>query len=170
MEFNTNQWHVKLYFWCLGVSDAFLNTYTDKHRSNLCHYIRTIFVWMPLALTVNIAFWLYVFYVLIYFPLTNFGVVNAGKVYGIVGFVTFVCIGSARLFSFVANKLAERRRERRQAALAEWWDGTTSSGAAAEKEEKGPGFIEVIWLYLVSMKQKVCPTIEFRTHRTKGGA
>lgn len=163
MELNPNQWHVKFYFWCLDVWDAFLDTYTDRHKSNLCQYIRTIFVWMPLAIVVNVGFWLYVLYTLLYFPLTHFGVAGSVAGYLVVGLIG----GSIWLHFFVKEKLAERRRERRWAA--ERASGIASSEATAEKEEKGPGFIEVIWLYLVAMKQKVCPTIEFRAGRAQEG-
>jgi hypothetical protein len=44
-----------------------------------------------------------------------------------------------------------------------------SETAEAEEDEKGPGFIEVIWLYLVAMKQKVCPTIKFTAGRAQEG-
>lgn len=161
MELNPNQWHVKFYFWCLDVWDAFLDTYTDRDRSNLCQYIRTIFVWMPLALVANIAFWLYLVYVLLYFPITHFGVIGIGG-----GYMTIAIIGGTiGIYFYLKEKLKQHRREQRRAA--ERTADVASSDAAVEKEERGPGFIEVIWLYLVATKQKVCPTIEFRANRMK---
>ena len=162
MELNPNQWHVKFYFWCLDVWDAFQESHTNRNRSNLCQYIRTIFVWMPLALVANIGFWLYTFYVLIYFPLTHFGVVGSGKGYGT---IALIC-GAISLYFYLKAKLKERREE--QQLAADLAAGVSSSGSRHfEEEEKSPGFIEVIWLYLVAMKQKVCPTIEFRAGRTQ---
>lgn len=163
MELNPNRWHVKFYFWCLDIWDAFLETHTDRHRSNLCQYIRTIFVWMPLVFVMNIGFLLYVLYTLFYFPVTSFGVMGTVVGYLVIGFI----VGSLLLYSFVKEKWAERRRERR--LVAEQTTSTTPSNAVAEQEEKGPGFIEVIWLYLVATKQKVCPTIEFKTDHVQGG-
>jgi uncharacterized membrane protein len=119
---------------------------------------------MPLALAVNVGFWLYTLYVLIYFPLTYFGVAGSGM-----GYVTLALVGGVIwLHFYVKEKLARHRHEQR------WTTERATSIASSdtttvEQEEKGPGFIEVIWLYLVAMKQKVCPTIEFNAGRTKEG-
>jgi uncharacterized membrane protein len=164
MELNRNQWHVKFYFWCLDVWDAFLETYTDRHQSNLCQYIRTIFVWMPLAFAMNVGLLLYALYVLFYYPLTRFGVIGSFK-----GYVTVTLIvGTIYLFFYMKKKRAERLREQRW-AHERATDVNSNDDEAEEKEKRGPGFIEVIWLYLVAMKQKVCPMIEFKAGRKQEG-
>ena len=66
------------------------------------------------------------------------------------------------------KKLADNRRMKVLTTTVEARINSSTSGADTN-ETAGPGFIEVIWLYLVAMKQKVCPTIEFKTIRRQGG-
>ena len=147
MRLNLNQWHVKLYFWCLDVWDSFQENYTTRDRANLCQYIRTIFVWMPLTLAAHIGFVLFTFYVLLYYPGTHFGAVGTISGY----FTVALIIGAFILYFKVEDKLKERRLKKEEQASAD----------VVEKEEKAPGFIEIVWLYLVTTKKKFCPTIEF---------
>ncbi len=167
MELNPNHWHVKFYFWCLDVWDAFLDTHTKRHTSNLCQYIRTIFVWMPLALVVNVGFWLYVFYALLYFPLTHFGVVGTAAGYLAIGLFIGAIWAFTWLYSFTEDRLDDRRYERHRAARRA---AIIALGGVTEQEERGPGFIEVIWLYLVAMKRRVCPMITFGADRMQEDA
>lgn len=161
MELNPEQWHVKFYFWCLDVWDAFVETHTDRDRSNICQYIRTIFPLMPLSIIVNVAFWLYVFYVLIYYPLTSFGVIGSGAGYLAVAFI----LGGFWLFFNKRKELKERRREEQVAEMLSGDDYFDDD--IAENQSKGPGFIEVVWQYLVSMKNKVCVPIYFRSNHPR---
>jgi hypothetical protein len=120
---------------------------------------------MPLAIVANIAFWAYAAFVLLYVPVTFFGVAGAGG-----GYLTVALIVGAICLCFYAKKKLEAyQREKR-------WEAERAAGMVSNEakvihnEDKGPGFIEVVWLYLVSMKQKVCPTIQFRTVRTQEGS
>jgi hypothetical protein len=164
VELNPNLWHVKLYFWSLDVWDAFQETHTDRHRSNLCQYIRTILVLMPVALVVNICFWLYLLYVLIYYPVTRFGVVGTGTCYLVVALMTGV--------SWLRSRMKEKRAKRRHDERSTYPQATRVSSSDTtddEQGDRGPGFIEMVCVYLVAMKQKVCPIIEFKSGRKQGG-
>lgn len=161
MELSKNQWHVKFYFWCLDVWDAYTESYTDRCRSNLCQYIRTIFVWMPLAIATQLAFYALAFYVLLYFPATHFSVPTTAKTYGVISIV----VGAIWLFGIAKSWLEEQDRKRGYEAFMESLNEEPVERAepvvAEPAEEKGPGFIEVVWTYLVAAKRKVCPIIEF---------
>ncbi len=61
--------------------------------------------------------------------------------------------------------MKEARREREVASSTD----DEVSVTPIQTEDKGPGFLEVVWLYLVAQKQKFCPTIEFRPAQNKEG-
>jgi hypothetical protein len=76
--------------------------------------------------------------------------------------------GAIYLFFYMKRKRAERRREQRW-ALERATDVDSNDDEADEEEARGSSFTEVIWLYLVAMKQKVCPMIEFKAGRKQEG-
>ncbi len=157
-----NQLHVKFYFWCLDVWDAFLRTRTSRRMYNQCQYIRTILIWMPLALIVNVAFWVYAFYVLVYFPFIRFGAVGSGVIYLMVVFVFGVILFCA----YVKEKLEDRWCEYCR-AVEQDADFALSDVTAAGKQKRDPGFFKTIWAYLVAAKQRICLTVELKDERTQ---
>ena len=140
IKLNHNQWHVRVFLWCLTTRDNFLGIYSNARSSgqtNLCHYIRVIFVTTPIVLILQIAFLGWVSYVLVAWPIASFGVmpwlytVGAIVLAGIVG-------------SLIVMAISELRTHRRV------------------KPEKSPGATALLWRFLVAQKQKVCPLIEIK--------
>lgn len=153
MELDKNSWHTRLYFWSLEVWDQFSDGYTDRSRSNLCHYLRTIFVWMPLAICSNILVYALAFCAFDYFPLTRFGVWGTAQGY----FWVAAILGGFLLFRFLKDIYDTRAMEaeaRRPSKLTE--------------DDEPPGFIRLCWEGLVAAKQKTCPPISFRDSQVNG--
>lgn len=152
LELDRDSWHVRLYHWSERVRDSFISTNSQPvRRTNLCMYLRTLFVWMPLALLAQV--WLVglVFYTFIYFPLANFGLFSMVRAYVIVVLI----IGSILAY----YRYKKYRKE--QAAMR--------SEPALPAANRGPGLLTVVMVYLRAAKQKICPFIEF-SYSKKGDA
>ncbi len=161
MELQDNQRHVRFYFWCLDVWDAFCDDWTPRSRSNLCQYLRTMFVLMPLAIFWHVALVCFGVFVLLLYPIATLGWVGTFALY----VLTAMCIGAYISGSYLREKMKEAKREREVTSSTD----DEVSVTPIPTEDKGPGFLEVVWLYLVAQKQKFCPTIEFRPAQKKEG-
>ena len=163
MNLNKNQWHVKFYFWCADVFDAYFESYSNRQRSNLCSYVRTIFVWMPMIIALQLTFYAFAFYVLFYFPATHFGGTVTGKFYGVVIAAVAAVLLVAKAKEWLDNEWQRRLHEQMMTTTDKSVTQKVQPTEAEQtpKKEGGPGFIEVVWTYLVASKRKICPIIEF---------
>jgi hypothetical protein len=156
MELQSSQWHVRLYLWSretwLHFWGRYFYEYQEK-RTNLCLYIRTLLVWMPLVVVLHLAVAAWLIFTFIYLPVVTFGLLplgvavakTAGVIVVLAGVVFIVVFGLAALSEFFESKpiSAEERRQR-----------------AAEKAAKPPGMIAVVGSYVVAKKRQICPTIQ----------
>ncbi len=145
MELRNHGRAARLYYWSAEVFDQFLHCEFGYSRTqtNLCAYCRTVFLWMPLALTINAATLALTVYATVAYPIILFGF----KAWGI----TVVALAAA------AGIIALRVREnKRVAAVA---DAPAKSSTQPQPTE--PGIAAIIGLRLMAAKSKVCPLITF---------
>jgi hypothetical protein len=162
MELNQSAWYVRLFFWSLGIWEAFQDylyrydrSYVEERGTNLCFFIRVTFVYMPLVLLLHIALVVAAVASLTALPIYLFGGIAYGWTLSAIAVVIGIIWG-------VKKKRALRRvteHERTQVEFAEHKHGVRPLEEATEP--RGPGFLDVLWVYLVATKKKVCPSVAF---------
>lgn len=150
MDLDRNKWYVKWFFWSLGICDEFTganNSYWCEDRTNLCHFCRVIFFYAPIILLLHAGLVASVIYVLIPMPISYFG--GSGYLWG---------LGAVALLALLVFVLKTVLR----------WLMSLPMPMPKPKvrpplpvELKGPGFLELVWEWLVAQKKKICPTIRF---------
>ncbi len=161
MKLQESQWHVQLYLWCRDTWNTFRDDNDWNTHHNLCLYIRSIILWAPLALLSQLALVAWAGYVLVYYPVTRIGWTGFFWEIGVVVGIAFAFL----LFMLIRKgirRLSQAWTNRRYRKL-EKLEGTKEDAEevlVTPEKDKGPGFIEVVFEYLVAMKQKTCPTIE----------
>ena len=131
--------------------------YDDEPRVgdtlNLCPLMRTIFVWAPLYfLLVSILVAGFAF-VLFYLPYTFGGIVGYANTYVIPGIFVGVILGIIFGYPFLTNYLGDKLED-----LDNRFDERKLEKAKRRAEGKYT-ILELIWKYIVSTKQKICPII-----------
>jgi hypothetical protein len=144
VNLNRSLWHVRLFFWSLAIWDTFKSPeISDLSRfekgTNLCHFMRVIFVWMPLVLSLHLLLLLFTVYVLLIYPLQHFNpffyVKTAGTIIGVTALALAVVLAVMLIKDFYHKKRDQALRRR--------------------------GFLSVIVAFFVAKKRKICPTIQF---------
>ena len=160
MELNRSMWHVRLFFWSLGIWGAFRNddyrydrSRVEERGTNLCFLVRVMVVYMPLVLLLHAAFATAAVASLTSLPIYLFG----GIAYGWTLTAIAVVVGT-----IWGVKVALRRAARRERTQVKFVERKREVQPTAEATEpRGPGFFEVLWAYLVAAKKRVCPSITF---------
>jgi hypothetical protein len=156
MNLYANQWHVRLYFWFLDLWDAFLETNSDREQTNLCQYIRMLFIWGPGIILTQLGLVAFGVYVLIWYPVTRFGWGWYGWGIGAIA----VIVGLVFAWSVVRDAVQERRYRARYAPKPHTPRPRREPEPEVEaKEERGPGLVAIIFAWMVAQKQKICPLI-----------
>lgn len=73
IELSEQTWAFKVYSLAVRIWSAFLNRPRDNRRTNVCQFIRTIFVWLPLTILIQLVFYAWAIYVVIVWPILTFG-------------------------------------------------------------------------------------------------
>ncbi len=147
LHLHKSQWHVRLFFWALENWDAFSGCTSDARmtgRTNVCHFIRTIFVAAPLAFASHAVFAAAVLYVVVYFPVTRFGAVNYVSTLVIFG----ATVGTVFLIRWLVG-LIPRRKPRAK-----------PDKQPSEFGKKFSGFVDILIEWAVAQKRRVCSLIE----------
>lgn len=155
MELNKNIWYVRLFFWSLGIWEAFRdgNYRYDRERvevfgTNLCFFVRVVVLYMPFAILLNVVSVALAVASLTLLPIYFFGGVTYGWILGAIALVIGVMWGVKTVRGGIMwVRFVERKRMVRRAREA--------------MKPGEPGFLEVLWAYLVATKKKVCPSIAF---------
>lgn len=151
LNLSANKWHVQLYKWCHQVSVACWRKnpefwMDDYKRTNLCQFIRTIFVSAPLALALNLVFWAWVGFVFFYWPISHLGVgsyaIGLGLIAACFAIAVGVIGGSVTGISYVAKKRSERRQRLRN------------------EPPKEPGMLSLMWQYVRDRHNQFCVMIK----------
>ena len=161
MILNESQWHVRLYRWCRTVWNTFRDDNDWGEQDNLCKYIRSIFVWAPLAVLSQVALFAWAGYVLFYYPITRLG--WFGFAYEVLFVVTIAAIYllCMHLQKSIREGRSARKRQRssgRRESLEYQVKALQNSSPSLKR--KGIAFVELVFDFLVAMKEKTCPTIE----------
>lgn len=152
IQLSHDQWHVRLFFWSLGVWDDFLGGNDVAHvestgRTDLCHYLRVIFLWMPLVFILHAATLGFVLYVFVYYQITRFGFDGWGMMFGVI----FTAVGLIVLIKFVYNQLEERKyRSKRREYLS-------------DRQSVRPSRVGLVTLtikMIAAKKERICPLIQ----------
>ena len=154
-------WHARLFQVANDIWQKFLEGY-EYHdvQTNRCYYIRTILFSAPFAILVNLGLVVSAVYVLTYKPYSYFGwtpFIGAAVIVGVV-------IGGSFVRAFIQKHMPDTyldRMEASQKAVA------NAERKAACKEEKGPGFFELVWGWLKDFKEAHCPIINFLDEETE---
>ena len=116
MDLNITKWYVRLFFWSLGMWDRFWHGWDTGHRyeqrTNLCHFVRVICVWMPLVLALHVALGLATAFVLVALPIRFFGWGTYLPTLMVLGLIA-VLVG-AIILAVVILKAWQRGRERKE--------------------------------------------------------
>lgn len=152
IKLTTKSWHVRLFYWSERMWKMFADSWneTNSPSTDLCTYIRTMFVLMPLALCINAVFWAAVGYVALYFPFRTFGAQNIGM--AAAGLV--VLFFGAWLLLFVATHLWRGVRD----LAGDVVESLPKKRPAAKTAE--PSIFNLFWRYIVDAHNKVCVIVK----------
>jgi hypothetical protein len=142
MYINPQSWHARLFFMSLEVWSKFKTGYHHapsryKKGTNICFYIRTITVWMPLVLLSHILIAAGFVYVVFIYPVNAFGFQDYFTTIAIITGITIgacsILLGVLWCTDTIANKIKDlSRREVRDGLTArdivlEWIESKTSN-------------------------------------------
>lgn len=162
-------WHARLFFWSLCIWLKFkygqywkgqLSKY--ERQTNLCFYMRTIIVWMPLVLGLHLMVWGALFYVSFILPGELFGFKAFGK------FWLFVLLAAALVAAVIfggivyEENIEPKIRPKIRSYVRKRKEEKRAAVAAKPPEPKGMSGWEVLITWLVARKQAICPFISFQ--------
>lgn len=175
MNLNENAFSYKLYMACWLITkklqgkerDDLNRRYVDNDGNpviggllNLCPMMRTIFVWTPLYFSLIAILIASYSYVLFYLPYTFGGIVGYANTYVIPSIIAGIIVGC--IFGF---PILSRYLDSKAADYADTYDNYLERARAkklAKEKRIAEGkctVLELIWKYIVSTKQKMCPII-----------
>lgn len=163
MQMDRGQWHVRWFFWSLGIWDEFTDHnstwHTEENGTNLCHFIRVTLVWVPLVFLINIFVYGAALATLTLVPVVLFGFTTY------IAFIVATAIVIAVVWASKYSSYKRRHREREQ-RFRETYSADSSTAAssadATPMAAGAPGFFKTLWAFIVAGKQKICPMITFR--------
>ena len=151
MNLNRGQWHVRLFFWALGIWDEFARngdtSYQYVDGTNLCHFVRTITVYAPLVILLHGGLIAAAVYSVILLPVELFGAVTYSRI-----LAGLVLLAGA----VIGIKALVRYREKRS-----WMKPEVRIVKAPPPIATGPSFWAIMLEWLISQKKKICPMIRF---------
>ncbi len=167
MELQRKQWFVHWFFVSLAIITRFSDGYMwyDERRykdgTNLCHFMRVIFMWAPLVVLLNLTAYVLVLCALIVTPIYMFGVSAYLAIILGLGASVALIIGASIVLMLLGEHARDVEKRRRAARFAK---SEQEEGSTAKVEPpKGPKFSAVVWQYAVAIKHRFCPTLTFKT-------
>ena len=154
MQLDSSRWFVRWYFWSQGIWDEFSDRSdlwrVEEKGTNLCHFMRVTLVWAPLVLLLNIAVYGAAIASLTVVPVVLFG------------FTFYLSlIGALATIALIVWAIKRDRTTTPERQPLETRTRATEPVVEKPRVGAGPGFWKTLWLYLVAVKAKVCPTITF---------
>jgi hypothetical protein len=155
---DTTKWYVRWFFWSADIWLTFREREyammeLRERGTNLCFFIRTMFVSAPLVILLHIFVYGTAVVAVTYWPV---------KVFGAVGYLSTLLVGgSIALTIFLRNKSRESKRkleETRQRVMAQYTEAMVAEYVALPAS---PTFRSVAWEWILAQKKKVCPLITF---------
>ncbi|MFZ2484641.1 MAG: hypothetical protein WAX80_01675 [Minisyncoccia bacterium] len=160
MDLDRELWYVRWFFWSLDIWDDFNDNNTQwKYRNgtNLCHFMRVIFVWCPLVLLLHLVLYASAIVVVTALPIYLYGGTSYAWVIGTIVATCVSIIVAKRFLKWVEVEEVPHRIKQIYVGLATRI--VNSSPSKPVKTE--PSFLKVILEYIVAAKKKICPTITF---------
>lgn len=157
LQLSRNKWYTKVFFAGMEICAKFtrktylINWY--NHRDNLCHFIRTIVVYIPLIILAHLATIGAMLGALVILPIRFWGVGNLAEFarFGLLGIGTV--IGSFFLIAYVYENWHIIRE----------WFGIKKKQIPKEPKIKEPSFLKIWGHYLKEKKDNnLCALIEFK--------
>lgn len=165
LEIDKASWHAQVYFWALGVWFKFKG-YKEipdhwRREGNLCLYIRTLTVWLPLTFALHILFGALVVFTFVKLPIALFGMVLF--VESVIGLVIFAGLGwaLARGGARISRWINRRRNNQPKEARRKPQMRPVVGPVVEAVFDTGMSFFELIVEWLVAQKKKICPKINF---------
>jgi len=155
LRLDKNRFHVRTYIFGRRLWDNFwkrpIMDDADYYRTNLCTFIQTLLVRLPLVLGFYAALIFYALYVAIIWPL---GYMESLDYAAMV--ITGACfVGFIVAFAYAAIRV-ETWRAAKNRRLAE------EEPKPKEKEKKSPGLIKLIWYRIKDYHDQICTIVEIR--------
>ena len=150
MKINRDSWHFKAYEFSEFLMASIIN---EKYRGtqhfvNLCPYVRSILIWLPLRALVYLCPLVALFYSFVYLPFFYVGVGSGGlTLYGIlIGALLLSAVGIlvGWIIYLSITKITEYNKNK-----------------PSPKKSEDPGFIKLATKQWSSTHDKICPTLEF---------
>ncbi len=161
MNINQQSWHFSLFQFGLKMIDRFLGQldsaypYSERYekRTNLCHYMRVILVYVPMILGLYAATVGGAVYVAMILPIKLFGISSC--VWVIAFAASFITLTALVVFAMMLCAELYGRLSARVRVAA------MNKQFAAATVTRGPGFGELLLDWLEARKARVCPLITF---------
>lgn len=159
MDIREGSFAFRLFFWALRICEAFTDrelAYKYERRgTNLCHYIRVIFLYAPLILFGQLLFWAAAVAVLLVIPSYWFSFAGWAKFLGILAVCIALFIGVIFAIYWAQGKagewkaqLEEKKREKLYAS-------------DFQPQPASPTVWQMVKEWLVAQKKKICPLIKW---------
>ena len=163
MQLNQEQWHVRLFFWSLGIWDAFMDRNTkvsiNRYGTNLCFFVRVMVIGAPLVLALHAVVYGAAIAALTAVPVILFGF--SWYLAGVAAITTIV------LFIRGIKKFWDWRQDR-------YWERKDREHARAmepptEVHMPTPtlSFWAVVREWIKAHKAKICPMITFQSDKRR---
>ncbi len=150
MDLYKNSWYVRLFFWSLQIWGTFWKEYTSplyEDRTNLCHFMKVICVLMPIALGFNLLLLVSAIFVATILPIWLFGWIGYAWILGTIFFLMFL----KKMYFIYHDRHLQRIRESQK----------PSQPIVLKATKTAPSGGELVVMWFVAKKQKVCPEIRF---------
>jgi len=154
MDLNITKWYVRLFFWSLRIWNKFWSDYSDTYgyeeKTNLCHFVKVIFVLTPLVLMLHAVLYLGAVFVLVVLPMHYFG---WGRYFSAMG-VLLGCVLSLVLVVLAIRAFDKTKRDQEKTRPPRPY-------ASKERRPREPGILQIISAWLAARKKQICPIINF---------
>jgi hypothetical protein len=159
MDIREDCFAYRLFFWALGICEAFIDhelAYKYKRRgTNLCHYIRAIFLYVPLILFGQLLFWATAVAVLLIIPVYWFSFAGWAKFLGIVALCIAIFFGVVFLCMWLSDKVKEWQQELEEAKREKLY------ASSPEPQPDSPTVWQMVKEWVFAQKKKICPLIKW---------
>lgn len=148
---NSNAWYVKWFMWNCHVLDKFSNSYPRHIRyeqgTNLCTFFQILF-WGTLVQVLSVVTWAYVIMTFLILPWWLFSITQVLTVVGIT-------LGILGIIALVVSMLVG-------APEIKQWVQKKAHTMFTPEPNHTPKFYQVAAQYVMGIKRKFCPTIQFK--------
>lgn len=147
MKVSRRQWHFRVYSWTRKRLDNFSNRRNEMRRFdpsvdqvNLCPYMRTLLLYLPLLIVIHLGVFAWLIYTLIWLPAQWLPLLTIHPLWIILKFLGLVALCGATIGAVGAG-------------------GAWSVGKCIEQNKQHAGFCYLVAQYYKSIHDHFCPQI-----------